>query len=144
MLHADLDQFIVAVELLRRPELRGRPVLVGGSGEIVPASTEMERWVLGVWAATFALEPEQLSVEANFFDDLGGHSLVAANVTSAMRWLPAPTSTRRRPKRPKSWNSAVRPRRGWKRVLRRMALVPGRPPKSTATGSPSSSASSSG
>lgn len=59
--------------------------LVGGSGEIVPASTEMERWVLGVWAATFALEPEQLSVEANFFDDLGGHSLVAANVTSAMR-----------------------------------------------------------
>ncbi|GAA4880193.1 DNA polymerase IV [Saccharopolyspora cebuensis] len=33
VLHADLDQFIVAVELLRRPELRGRPVLVGGSGD---------------------------------------------------------------------------------------------------------------
>ncbi|HUK69424.1 MAG TPA: DNA polymerase IV [Streptosporangiaceae bacterium] len=33
VLHVDLDQFIVAVELVRRPELRGRPVLVGGSGD---------------------------------------------------------------------------------------------------------------
>ncbi|CAM03085.1 DNA polymerase IV [Saccharopolyspora erythraea] len=33
VLHVDLDQFIVAVELLRRPELRGRPVLVGGVGD---------------------------------------------------------------------------------------------------------------
>jgi len=29
----DLDQFIVAVEILRRPELRGRPVIVGGDGD---------------------------------------------------------------------------------------------------------------
>jgi nucleotidyltransferase/DNA polymerase involved in DNA repair len=29
----DLDQFIVAVEILRRPELRGRPVVVGGDGD---------------------------------------------------------------------------------------------------------------
>ncbi len=33
VLHVDLDQFIVAVELLRRPELRGEPVLVGGIGD---------------------------------------------------------------------------------------------------------------
>ncbi|SEL95864.1 DNA polymerase-4 [Nonomuraea pusilla] len=33
VLHVDLDQFIAAVELLRRPELRGRPVVVGGSGD---------------------------------------------------------------------------------------------------------------
>jgi DNA polymerase-4 len=29
----DLDEFIAAVEILRRPELRGRPVVVGGDGD---------------------------------------------------------------------------------------------------------------
>jgi DNA polymerase-4 len=29
----DLDQFLAAVELLRHPELRGRPVVVGGDGD---------------------------------------------------------------------------------------------------------------
>ncbi len=40
VLHLDLDQFIAAVEVLRRPELVGRPVVVGGRGE------PTERWVV--------------------------------------------------------------------------------------------------
>ena len=32
VLHVDLDQFLAAVEILRRPELAGRPVVVGGDG----------------------------------------------------------------------------------------------------------------
>jgi len=33
VLHVDLDQFVAAVEVLRRPELAGKAVVVGGRGD---------------------------------------------------------------------------------------------------------------
>lgn len=33
VLHVDLDQFIAAVEVLRRPELTGKPIIIGGRGD---------------------------------------------------------------------------------------------------------------
>ena len=50
VVHVDLDQFIVAVELLRHPELRGLPVVVGDEGDltrrgvVAGASYEARRW----------------------------------------------------------------------------------------------------
>ena len=59
--------------------------ILGGSGEVVPAQTPTEEWVRSVWAGAFGVPEDALSVEADFFGDLAGHSLVAATVTSKLR-----------------------------------------------------------
>ncbi len=53
IIHADLDAFFAAAEVLRRPELRGQPVIVGGSpgGRGVVASATYEARQFGVRSA---------------------------------------------------------------------------------------------
>lgn len=56
VLHIDMDQFIAAVEILRRPELVGLPVVVGGDGDPtkrgVVATASYEARELGVGSGT--------------------------------------------------------------------------------------------
>jgi DNA polymerase IV len=52
IVHMDLDSFFVSVELLRQPELRGKPLIIGGYGDRgVVASCSYEARKFGVHSA---------------------------------------------------------------------------------------------
>lgn len=57
--------------------------LVRTAREIIPASTESQRQILGIWERVLKVSP--ISVTDNFFTDLGGHSLLAGQTVSELR-----------------------------------------------------------
>jgi DNA polymerase-4 len=86
--HIDMDAFYVSVELQRRPELRGQPVVVAGSGPravVTTASYEARRF--GVFSATSAAHARRACPQAIFippdFDAYRGRSREVMDVLRA-------------------------------------------------------------
>jgi DNA polymerase-4 len=85
--HLDCDAFYVSVELLRRPELRGLPVIVAGSGpRAVVTTASYEARKFGVGSAMSAAEARRRCPQAvNVPPDHQAYSQVSRTVWALVR-----------------------------------------------------------
>ncbi|QYM65627.1 MULTISPECIES: DNA polymerase IV [unclassified Microbacterium] len=94
VLHVDMDQFIAAVEVLRRPELAGRPVIVGGRGDpterAVVSTASYEARAFGIGSGMpLKIAARKAPEDAVFLPvDHEAYGIASGEVMAALRALP--------------------------------------------------------
>ena len=98
ILHVDLDAFYASVEQLEQPDLRGRPVIVGGLGPrgvVAAASYEARRF--GVYSATPMARARRACPEGVFlaprFDVYGEKSTAVMTILRSFTPLVEPIAS---------------------------------------------------
>jgi DNA polymerase-4 len=86
MLHVDMDAFFASVEIKRRPELRGRPVVVGGGQRGVVAAASYEARKYGVRSAMSMTQALRRCPNAVVLPpDRAAYSAASAEVMAVLR-----------------------------------------------------------
>lgn len=81
ILHVDMDAFFALVSMRSRPELHGRPVIVGGDGRSVVLSATYEARALGVHSAMPMSRARRLAPQAVILEpDFSAYQEVSRNV----------------------------------------------------------------
>ncbi len=87
ILHVDMDAFYASVELRRRPDLRGRPVIVGGNGSRgVVLSATYEARAFGVRSAMPVMRARRLCPQATMVrPDFAAYTQASRGVMEVFR-----------------------------------------------------------